>query len=128
MAGNGGAIQNCGARTPKTMSGSCHEEDHSGRGQTEPLYGQALTVVRALSDPGDEEEPLLIGFLMLGHSLLHLYVQRPDHRGAIGVDVRLTDTTTALIASLPSLIEEAQHQKPSPDDPHCDLLVDLTNW
>ncbi|MFF5654511.1 hypothetical protein ACFY8N_39780 [Streptomyces collinus] len=94
----------------------------------EAEYGQTLTVVRALSDPGDEENPFLLGFLMLGHSLLRLYVQRPDRPGAIGVDVRLTDTTTALITSLPSLIEEAQHQRPSADDPHCDLLVDLTNW
>jgi hypothetical protein len=94
----------------------------------EAEYGQTLTVVRALSDSGDEENPFLLGFLMLGHSLLRLYVQRPVRPGAIGVDVRLTDATTALIASLPSLIEEVQHQKPSLDDPHCDLLVDLTNW
>ncbi|WP_435284844.1 hypothetical protein [Streptomyces koelreuteriae] len=94
----------------------------------ESEYGQTLTVVRALSGPGDEENPFLIGFLMRGHDLLRLYVQRPDRPGIIGVDIRLTDTTTALIASLPSLIEETQHQKPSPDDPHCDLLVDLTNW
>ncbi|MEY9997009.1 hypothetical protein ABIE67_009041 [Streptomyces sp. V4I8] len=94
----------------------------------EAEHGHALTVVRALSDPGDEENPFLIGFLMLGRSLLRLYVQRSDRPGIVGVDIRLTDTTTALIASLPSLIEEEQHQKPSLDDPHCDLLVDLTNW
>ncbi|MDQ0904473.1 hypothetical protein QFZ22_000458 [Streptomyces canus] len=94
----------------------------------EPEQGQALTVLRALSDPGDEEDPFLIGFLLLGHSLLRLYVQRPDHPGIVGVDIRLTGTPTALIASLPSLIEEDQHQKPSLDDPHCDLIVDLTDW
>jgi hypothetical protein len=103
-----------------------HPEEITPDPETE--YGRTLTVVRALSDPGDEENPFLFGFLMLGDSLLRLYVQRPDRPGAIGIDVRLTDTTTALIASLPSLIEEAQHQKPSLDDPHCDLLVDLTNW
>ncbi|MEV0642110.1 hypothetical protein AB0I77_45790 [Streptomyces sp. NPDC050619] len=94
----------------------------------EPERGQALTVLRALSDPGDEENPFLIGFLLLGHSLLRLYVQRPDHPGAIGVDIRLTGTPTALIASIPSLIEEEQYQKPSLGDPHCDLIVDLTDW
>ncbi|MFE9445033.1 hypothetical protein ACFYO2_40095 [Streptomyces sp. NPDC006602] len=94
----------------------------------EPEQGQALTVLRALSDPGDEENPFLIGFLLLGHSLLRLYVQRPDYPSTIGVDIRLTGTPTALIASLPSLIEEEQHQKPSLDDPHCDLIVDLTDW
>ncbi|MGW3954503.1 hypothetical protein ACWEKM_27020 [Streptomyces sp. NPDC004752] len=95
---------------------------------SEPEQGQALTVLRALSDPGDEENPFLIGFLLLGHGLLRLYVQRPDRPGITGVDIRLTGTPTALIASVPSLIEEEQHQRPSPDDPHCDLLVDLTDW
>jgi hypothetical protein len=94
----------------------------------EPEQGQALTVLRALSDPGDDEHPFLIGFLMLGHNLLRLYVQRPDQPGIIGADIRLTGATTALIAALPSLIEEDQHQQPAPDDPHCDLLVDLTDW
>ncbi|KUM73420.1 hypothetical protein [Streptomyces curacoi] len=94
----------------------------------EPEQGQALTVLRALSDPGDDEHPFLIGFLMLGRDLLRLYVQRPDRPGVIGADIRLTGTPTALIASLPTLITEEQHQQPSPDDPHCDLLVDLTNW
>ncbi|MFD8154438.1 hypothetical protein ACFV28_27315 [Streptomyces sp. NPDC059720] len=94
----------------------------------EAEYGQTLTVVRALSDPGDEENPFLLGFLMLGHNLLRLYVQHPRHLGVIGVDVRLADTTTALIASLPSLVVEAQYQRPSTDDPHCGLLVDLTDW
>ncbi|WP_052032627.1 hypothetical protein [Streptomyces viridochromogenes] len=65
---------------------------------------------------------------MPGRDLLRLYVQRPDRPGVIGADIRLTGTPTALIASLPALITEEQHQRPSPDDPHCDLLVDLTNW
>ncbi|KUL24451.1 hypothetical protein [Streptomyces regalis] len=94
----------------------------------EPEQGQALTVLRALSDPGDNEYPFLIGFLMLGHNLMRLYVQRPDQPGIIGADIRLTGTSTALIASLPTLIHEEQYQQPAPDDPHCDLLADLTNW
>ncbi|MEU7382783.1 MULTISPECIES: hypothetical protein [unclassified Streptomyces] len=94
----------------------------------EPEQGQALTVLRALSDPGDDEHPFMIGFLMLGHAVLRVYVQRPDRPGIIGADIRLTNAPTALIASLPALIEEEQHQRPAPDDPHCDLLVDLTDW
>ncbi|WP_445284220.1 hypothetical protein [Streptomyces sp. DSM 118148] len=91
--------------------------------------GEALTVVRALSDPEDDENPFLVGFLMHGDGLLRLYVQRPDRPGIIGVDIRLTGTpTTALLASLPSLTGEAQYQRPAPEDPHCHLLVDLTNW
>lgn len=95
----------------------------------EPVQGQALTVVRALSGPGDDENPFLIGFLMHGEGLLRLYVQRPDRPGIIGADIRLIETPpTALIASLASLVREEQYQRPAPDDPHCDLLVDLTNW
>ncbi|SOE06509.1 hypothetical protein [Streptomyces sp. Ag109_G2-15] len=94
----------------------------------EPELGLALTVLRALSEPGDDENPFLIGFLMHGDGLMRLYVQRPDRPGIIGADIRLTNTRTALIASIPALIGEEQHQQPAPDDPHCDLLVDLTDW
>ncbi|MFD4622411.1 hypothetical protein [Streptomyces sp. NPDC058475] len=95
----------------------------------EPGQGRALSVVQALSGPGDDENPFLIGFLMHGDGLLRLYVQRPDGPGIIGADIRLTETpATALISSLPSLVGEEQYQRPAADDPHCDLLVDLTNW
>ncbi|MFJ8802910.1 hypothetical protein [Streptomyces sp. NPDC102487] len=95
----------------------------------EPEQGRALTVVRALSDPAEDENPFLIGFLMRGEGVLRLYVQRPDRSGIVGVDVRLTETPhTALIASMASLLGEEQYQRPATDDPHCDLLVDLTNW
>ncbi|MFG2437919.1 hypothetical protein [Streptomyces sp. NPDC048508] len=95
----------------------------------EPLQGRALTAVRALSGPGDDEDPFLIGFLMHGDGLLRLYVQRTDRAGIIGADIRLSEVpATALIASLASLVEEEQYRHPAPHDPHCDLLVDLTNW
>ncbi|MEV6019655.1 MULTISPECIES: hypothetical protein [unclassified Streptomyces] len=95
----------------------------------EPEQGRALTVVRALSDPGGDENPFLIGFLMHGDGLLRLYVQRAGRPGIAGVDIRLTETpATALIASLPSLVEEGRYRRQAPDDPHCDLLVDLTDW
>ncbi|WP_431043081.1 hypothetical protein ACQUSR_15100 [Streptomyces sp. P1-3] len=94
----------------------------------EPEQGQALSVLRALSDPGEDENPFLIGFLMKSHSRMRLYVQHPGHSGIIGADIRLTDTLTALIASIPSLIEEEQYHQPASDDPHCELLVDLTGW
>lgn len=95
----------------------------------EPEQGRALTAVHALAAPGDDEDPFLIGFLMHGDGLLRLYVRRPDRPGILGADIRLTATpATALLASLPSLVGEEQYRRPAPDDPHCDLLVDLTNW
>ncbi|WP_326575740.1 hypothetical protein OG889_09955 [Streptomyces sp. NBC_00481] len=103
-----------------------HPERITPAPESEP--DRALGVLRALSDPGDDEDPFLIGFLMRGEGLLRLYVRHPDGTGVIGADIRLTDALTALIASLPSLVEEEQRHRPSPDDPHCDLLVDLTDW
>lgn len=90
--------------------------------------GQALSVLRALSDPGDDEDPFLIGFLWNGDSEMRLYVQPPGRTRIIGADIRLTDMLTGLIAALPTLIEEEERHQPAPDDPHCDLLVDLTGW
>ncbi|MFC8094665.1 hypothetical protein [Streptomyces sp. NPDC057301] len=55
-------------------------------------------------------------------------MQRPGQPGIIGADIRLSGTPTALIASLPTLIDEQQYRRPALDDPHCDLLADLTNW
>ncbi|MER0484911.1 hypothetical protein ABR737_42445 [Streptomyces sp. Edi2] len=89
---------------------------------------QALSVLRALSDPGDDEDPFLIGFLWNGDSAMRLYVQPRARTGIIGADIRLTDMLTGLIAALPTLIEEEERHQPAPDDPHCDLLVDLTGW
>ncbi|WP_326623283.1 hypothetical protein OG863_40165 [Streptomyces decoyicus] len=94
----------------------------------EPEQGQALSILRALSDPVDDENPFLIGFLMRGDSRLRLYVQDPGGTGIIGADIHLADILTALIASLPSLVREEERHQPAPDDPHCDLLVDLTGW
>ncbi|MFH9672907.1 hypothetical protein ACH4L5_11645 [Streptomyces sp. NPDC017405] len=54
----------------------------------EPEQGQALTVLRALADPNDDENPFLLGFLPLEHHRLRLYVQRPDRPGVIGADTR----------------------------------------
>ncbi|MEW2439467.1 hypothetical protein AB0952_35890 [Streptomyces caniferus] len=96
--------------------------------EPEPEQGLALNVLRALSDPGDDENPFLIGFLMRGNSRLRLYVRHPDGTGIIGADIHLTDALTALNASLPSLVEEEERHQPAPDDPHCDLVVDLTDW
>ncbi|MEU4150082.1 hypothetical protein [Streptomyces sp. NPDC026659] len=59
---------------------------------------------------------------------MRLYVQRPDLPGIAGVDIRLTGAPTALIAAVPSLVEEEQHRRSSAGDPHCDVLVDLTDW
>ncbi|MEU8786284.1 hypothetical protein [Streptomyces sp. NPDC048637] len=99
----------------------------------EPEEGQALSMLRALSDPDpapdpEDDAPFLIGFLMNGDGRLRLYVQHPGRTGIIGADIRLAETLTALIAALPSLVKEEERHQPAPDDPHCDAVVDLTSW
>ena len=103
-------------RPEKTTPAREHEE------------GQALSALLGLSGPGDDEDPFLIGFLMKDGGLMRLYVRHPDGPGLVGVDIRLSDETTALTASIPSLIEEEERHQPALDDPHCDVLVDLTDW
>ncbi|MEV6418435.1 hypothetical protein [Streptomyces sp. NPDC051662] len=102
----------------------------------EPEEDQALRALLGLGLGGrggggggpDDENPFLIGFLMKDDGLMRVYVQRRGHTRLIGVDIRLTDHTTALTASIPSLVEEEERYRPSLDDPHCDLVVDLTDW
>ncbi|MFE4366803.1 hypothetical protein ACFRMN_00850 [Streptomyces sp. NPDC056835] len=96
----------------------------------EPEEGKALRALLGLGLGGgpDDENPFVIGFLMKDDGLMRVYVERPGHSSLIGVDIRLTDQTTALTASIPSLIEEEERYRPSLDDPHCDLVVDLTDW
>ncbi|KIF76879.1 hypothetical protein QR77_29540 [Streptomyces sp. 150FB] len=96
----------------------------------EPEEGQALGALLGLGLGGadDDENPFLIGFLLREGGLMRVYAQRPGRSGLIGVDIRLAEATTALTASLPSLLDEEEHQRPAPDDPHCDFVVDLTNW
>ncbi|WP_143074891.1 hypothetical protein [Streptomyces mangrovisoli] len=95
---------------------------------SETEEGRALAFLRSLTGPADDENPFLIGFLLHGESLLRLYVRRPDRPGVIGVDVRVVGPPpTALVAALPSLVAQERHRRPAPDDPHCDLLVDLTD-
>ncbi|WP_326694930.1 hypothetical protein OG709_10490 [Streptomyces sp. NBC_01267] len=94
----------------------------------EPEEGQALRTLLGLSAPGDDEDPFLVGFLMKDGGLMRLYVNRPGRPGLVGVDIRLTDEPTALTASLPTLVEEEERHRLAPDDPHCDVVVDLTDW
>ncbi|MGW6602095.1 hypothetical protein [Streptomyces sp. NPDC055036] len=96
----------------------------------EPEEGQALRALLGLGLGGgpDDENPFLIGFLMKDDGLMRVYVERPGHSRVIGVDIRLTGPTTALTASIPSLVEEEERYRPSPGDPHCDVVVDLTDW
>ncbi len=97
---------------------------------------RALAVLRCFAQPYTEEKPnpLLCGFCFLGRDRLRLYLdaaQTPGAHGILGfvaVDVRPTSATTALLASLPSLLDEEQYRTNDDSDPHCTHVVDLTDW
>ncbi|CAL9490567.1 hypothetical protein SUDANB6_03238 [Streptomyces sp. enrichment culture] len=91
----------------------------------------AFTLLRTLAHPWTEEQPdpRLRGFLLRGPDRMRLYVDHEEDTGVVAADVRPSGATTALLAALPSLIEEAERTVPGDiGDPHCSRLVDLTDW
>ncbi|WP_327176984.1 hypothetical protein [Streptomyces sp. NBC_01335] len=91
---------------------------------------QALRVLRALAWPYVEipPSPALCGFLFTGRASMRLYLASEKARGVIAADIRLDGTLTALLAALPSLLDEGERWAADLSDPHCVHRVDLTTW
>ncbi|MGA4844884.1 hypothetical protein ACOBQB_00780 [Streptomyces sp. G5(2025)] len=94
---------------------------------------RALVTLRCFAQPCTEEKPnpLLCGFCFLARDRLRLYLDADNTSkapGFIAVDVRPSHATTALLASLPSLLDEEQYWTNADSDPHCTRVVDLTDW
>ncbi|MEU9489314.1 hypothetical protein AB0D83_37760 [Streptomyces decoyicus] len=92
----------------------------------------ALTLLRCLSSPSTEESPRarLCGFLFLAPDRLRLYLDSSEEAlpGMTAADVRPGGALTALLAALPSLLDEQWLTTTDADDPHCSRVVDLTDW
>ncbi|MEU6393016.1 hypothetical protein [Streptomyces sp. NPDC046939] len=91
----------------------------------------AFTILRTLTYPWTEEQPdpRLRGFLLQSPDRMRLYVDHGGDTDVVAADVRLSDAPTALLAALPSLIEEVERTVPGDtSDPHCSRLLDLTDW
>ncbi|CAL9462554.1 hypothetical protein SUDANB58_02678 [Streptomyces sp. enrichment culture] len=91
----------------------------------------AFTILRTLAHPWTEEQPdpRLRGFLLQGPDRMRLYVDREEDTDVVAADVRPSGAPTALLAALPSLIEEVERTVPGDiGDPHCSRLIDLTDW
>lgn len=74
-------------------------------------------------------KPLFIGAVITGEDRMRLYFRSPERDRTYGVDVLITNTGPGLLGALVSpafLANEHMHQ-PS-DDPHCDVIVDLTEY
>lgn len=89
----------------------------------------AATLLQCLAHQS-EERPMarLRGFLFREAGLLRLYMDSDEVTGVIAADVRPGGALTALLAALPSLLGEEWRTSGEADDPHCQYLVDLTEW
>ncbi|MFD4635397.1 hypothetical protein ACFVYR_37585 [Streptomyces sp. NPDC058284] len=91
---------------------------------------RALGILGCFTQPYTGEKPslLLRGFCLLDEDRLRLYLHAAKASEAVTVDVRPSNATTALLASLPSLLDEEQYWTNDDSDPHCTHVVNLTGW
>lgn len=92
---------------------------------------QAVEVLRQLTETYEEDEegePFLLGFLMRPAHTLRLYANSPE-RKVWGVDVPLPRTGPGLLAAVksPGYLDNPHLHRPS-DDPHADVLIDLSDY
>ncbi|MCX5206089.1 hypothetical protein OG897_32340 [Streptomyces sp. NBC_00237] len=86
------------------------------------------TLLQTLTRPAGEDSPSrLRGFLFREAGLLRLYMGTGDN-SVIGAEVQPGGALTALLAVLPSMLEEEWRALTGADDPHCRYVVDLTDW
>ncbi|NUV58858.1 hypothetical protein [Streptomyces sp. CAI-85] len=91
--------------------------------------GRLLDLVRSFVTTHVPWKPLFIGAVITGDDRMRLYFRSPERGRTYGVDVLISRTGPGLLGSLVSpafLANEHLHQ-PS-DDPHCDVVVDLTDY
>jgi hypothetical protein len=91
--------------------------------------GRLLGVVRSLVTTHVSWKPLLIGAVITGDDRMRLYFRSPERDRTYGVDVLISQTGPGLLAALtsPAYLTNEHLHHPS-DDPHCDILVDLTDY
>ncbi|MGW1790045.1 hypothetical protein ACWCO0_34365 [Streptomyces tubercidicus] len=90
-----------------------------------------FTLLRCLASPSTEEYPeaRLCGFLLRAPDRIRLYLDTEESLpGITAADVRPGGALTALLAALPSLLDEDRLTTTDTDDPHCSRVVDLTDW
>ncbi|MCF3173789.1 hypothetical protein IPZ61_10745 [Streptomyces sioyaensis] len=90
-----------------------------------------LTLLRCLAaSPSTEERPQarLCGFLFLARDRLRLYLDDEALPGMTAADVRPGGALTALLAALPSMLDEQRLTITSTGDPHCSRVVDFTDY
>jgi hypothetical protein len=92
----------------------------------------SATLLRCLARPTelaeDRHGARLRGFLFREGGLLRLYMDSDKVPGVIAADVRPGGALTAVLAALPSLLDEEYRISKDAIDPHCRYVVDITDW
>ncbi|MFE6225887.1 hypothetical protein [Streptomyces sp. NPDC057854] len=103
--------------TPKTTDGEQTTDD------------RLLAVVRAFVTTHAPWKPLFIGAVITGDNRMRLYFRSPERDRTYGVDVLASRTGPGLLGALisPAFLANEHLHQPS-DDPHCDTVVDLTDY
>ncbi|WP_125528650.1 hypothetical protein [Streptomyces sp. WAC 05379] len=109
------------------MSGMGQDVNSPDAGTEQAATGRLLDLVRSFVTTHVSWKPLFIGAVITGDDLMRLHFRSPERNRTYGVDVLISQVGPGLLDSLVSpafLANEHLHQ-PS-DDPHFDVLVDLT--
>ncbi|MGW5332995.1 hypothetical protein [Streptomyces bauhiniae] len=74
-------------------------------------------------------KPLFLGAVITGEDRMRLYLRSPERTRTYGVDVLISNAGPGLLGALvsPAFLPNEHLHRPS-DDPHCDVIVDLTDY
>jgi hypothetical protein len=91
--------------------------------------GRLLDLVRSFVTTHVAWKPLFIGAVITVDDRMRLYFRSPERDRTYGVDVLISRTGPGLLGALVSPVFLAnEHMHPPSDDPHCDVVVDLTDY
>jgi len=90
--------------------------------------GRLLDLARSFITEQVPWKPLFIGAVITGDDRVRLYFRSPERDRTYGVDVLSSHTGPGLSGALvsPAFLANEHLHRPS-DDPHCDVIVDLTD-
>lgn len=112
-----------------TVSGMVEGMNSPDSGSEQAVTGHLLDLVRSFVTTHVSWKPLFIGAVITGDDRMRLYFRSPERDRTYGVDVLAGNTGPGLLGALesPSFLANEYLHQPS-DDPHCDVIVDLTAY
>ncbi|WP_460120394.1 hypothetical protein [Streptomyces phaeofaciens] len=111
------------------MSGMSQGANAPDPGNEQSATGRLLGLVHSFVTTHVSWKPLFIGAVITDDGRMRLYFRSPERDRTYGVDVLIGNTGPGLLAALdsPSFLANEYLHQPS-DDPHCDVIVDLTAY